>query len=216
MITAQEFINERNGKAVDVDGAYGAQCWDLFAYFCKCAGYPILNCTSTGYAKDIWNLRKSSGALNYFVEAPIMQKGDWCIWGETSNTPYSHIAMFVSDAGNGYGNFLGQNQNGSSVANIVKLPYTGTLGALRPKCYISNDFVGVAEYININEQKRYMNVYTVDTLEQLSYRGLYDIVFTVKTTGARNICSKIVNGKASGSTDMAAKGQQFLIRMMKL
>lgn len=216
MITAQQFIDQRLGKAVDVDNAYGAQCWDLYAYFCQQAGYPIINCTSSGYVKDIWNQRSNNGVLKNFKEISVMKKGDWCIWGETPSTPSSHIAMFVSDAGNGYGNFLGQNQ-GASVANIIKLPYAGTLGGLRPNCYANtDDFVGVAEYININEQKRYMNVYTVDTLQQLSYRGLYDIVFTVKTKGARNICSKIVNGKASGSTDMAETGQQFLVRMLKL
>lgn len=136
MITAQEFITQRNGKAVDVDGYYGAQCWDLFAYFCKQAGYTIINCTSTGYVKDIWVNRKTNGALKNFDEVQTMQKGDWCIWGDCAAAPSSHIAMFVEDVDGKRGKFLGQNQ-GSSVANIITMPYAGSLGALRPKCYVA-------------------------------------------------------------------------------
>lgn len=135
MLSAQEFITQRNGKAVDVDGYYGAQCWDLFAYFCKLAGYPIINCTSSGYVKDIWNNRKTNGALKNFNETQIMQKGDWCIWGNCAAAPSSHIAMFVEDIDGKHGKFLGQNQ-GSSTANIITFPYAGSLGALRPKCYV--------------------------------------------------------------------------------
>ena len=137
MKTAQEFINERQGRGVDVDGAYGYQCWDLFAYFCQQAGYPVFNCNTSGYVKDIYNNRKSSGILNYFEDVAVMQKGDWCIWGNCAACPDSHIAMFVSDNNNGTGQFLGQNQlTNDQRACIITLPYAGNLGALRPKCYV--------------------------------------------------------------------------------
>ena len=136
MKTAQEFINDQLGKAVDVDGYYGAQCWDLFAYFCKQAGYPVFSCTTTGYVKDIYKNRLSSGILNYFNNVSVMQKGDWCIWDNCAACPSSHIAMFVEDVDGARGKFLGQNQ-GASTANIITLPYAGNLGALRPKCYVS-------------------------------------------------------------------------------
>ena len=51
-MTAKEFKKRVEGKAYDVDGAFGAQCWDLFAYFCQLMKYPIYNCTTTGYVPD--------------------------------------------------------------------------------------------------------------------------------------------------------------------
>lgn len=135
MKTADEFIKAQTGKGVDVDGAYGAQCWDLFAYFCKQAGYPVFRCTSSGYVKDLWNNRNASGILKYFDVVSTPQKGDWFIWGECNVAPTSHIAMFVSANGSSVGSFLGQNQNGIAVANICNMTYAGKLGILRPKCY---------------------------------------------------------------------------------
>lgn len=140
MKTPHEFYLAQNGKTVDVDGYYGPQCWDLFAHFCRQAGYPIFNCTTSGYVKDIWNNRKTSGILNYFVEVSVnaMQDGDWVIWGNCRACPDSHIAMFRKDNRNGTGIFLGQNQIGSRAANQVNLPYDGIIGVLRPKCYVTS------------------------------------------------------------------------------
>lgn len=138
MMTPHEFYTKHINKANDVDGYYGAQCWDLFAKFCLDAKYPVFNCTSSGYVKDIWNFRHKSGILKYFDEVPAnkMQDGDWAIWGNCSACPDSHIAMFRKDNGNGTGIFLGQNQGGRMAATQVNLPYKGILGALRPKCYV--------------------------------------------------------------------------------
>lgn len=138
MMNAQAFYADRINKGVDVDGAYGAQCWDLFAYFCKLAGYPIINCTASGYAKDIANQKATNGLLKNFVEVSqsAMQDGDWVIWGISSATPYSHVAMFRKNNGNGTGVFLGQNQAGIPGASQITIPLAGIIGVFRPKCYI--------------------------------------------------------------------------------
>lgn len=139
MLSAQAFYLDRMNKGVDVDGAYGAQCWDLFAYFCKLAGYPVINCSLSGYAKDIANQKATNGILKNFVEVNVnsMQDGDWVVWGVSAATPYSHIAMFRKNNGNGTGVFLGQNQGGKQVASQINIAFTGILGVFRPKCYIS-------------------------------------------------------------------------------
>lgn len=137
----QDFKNTHLGNGYDVDGWYGDQCWDGFAEYCKYLGYPVINCTDSGYAQDLWTQRHSNGILNYFDEVEVMQAGDVAIFDVTPSTPYSHVAIFDSDAGNGYGNFLGQNQggeqknpNGGGVFNIVALPYSATFAtAFRPK-----------------------------------------------------------------------------------
>lgn len=137
----QDFKNTHLGNGYDIDCWFGDQCWDGFAEYCKYLGYPVINCTDSGYAKDLWTQRHSNGILNYFDEVEVMQAGDVAIFDVTPSTPYSHVAIFDSDAGNGYGYFLGQNQggeqknpNGGGVFNIVALPYSATFAtAFRPK-----------------------------------------------------------------------------------
>lgn len=141
MTNYNEFKSQVLGKGFDIDGAYGYQCWDGYAQYCKYLSVPFANCTQSGYVKDIWNLRKSNGTLNYFDEVEIMQPGDIAVFKEVAGwTPVSHIAIFDSDIDGVYGNFLGQNQggttgaNGGAVFNIVRLPYSATFDtAFRPK-----------------------------------------------------------------------------------
>lgn len=137
----QDFKNTHLGNGYDIDGWYGDQCWDGYAEYCKWLGVPYTNCTDTGYAKDLWTQRHSNGILNYFDEVEVMQPGDVAVFDISPSTPYSHVAIFDSDAGNGYGNFLGQNQggeqrnpNGGGIFNIIALPYSATFAtAFRPK-----------------------------------------------------------------------------------
>lgn len=128
------------GKAYDIDGYYGAQCWDGYAKYCKWLGYPSCNCTTTGYVQDIWTNRKSNGILNYFNEVSVMHPGDVAVFKRSSVTPLSHIAIFDHDAGGGYGWFLGQNQGGYNGSfNVIKLPYSATYDtAFRPKAFASS------------------------------------------------------------------------------
>ena len=68
----QEFYNRTVGKAYDVDGAYGFQCWDLWAECCRSNGVPlsVIHCSLTGYVEDTWKLRHKSGILDYFDAVP--------------------------------------------------------------------------------------------------------------------------------------------------
>lgn len=135
MRSYEDFKNEVINKRYDIDGYYGAQCWDGFVYYCKYLGMPIIHCNTSGYVKDVYNNRNRNGILNYCTEVTYLKAGDIVVFKETNVTPYSHVAIFDSDAGNGYGWFLGQNQGGYNGAfNIVKLPYSATFQyAFRPK-----------------------------------------------------------------------------------
>ena len=141
MATYQEFKNQVLGKGFDVDGYYGNQCFDGYAYYCKWLGVPYANCTSSGYVKDIWNNRGSNGILNYFNEVTTMQSGDVAVFKVCSATPYSHIAIFDSDIDGTYGYFLGQNQGATNgVFSLCKLPYSATFDtAFRPKAFASSN-----------------------------------------------------------------------------
>ena len=120
------------------------QCWDGYAEYCQWQGIPYANCTTTGYVRDIWDNRHTNGTLNHFVEVERLQPGDVVVFSVNGSTPLSHIAIFDSDAGGGYGYFLGQNQGGvpnpqgGSNFNITKLPYSATYRtAFRPKKFIN-------------------------------------------------------------------------------
>lgn len=137
MKTPLDFRNEVIGKAYDVDGAYGAQCWDGYAYYMQWLGYGYANCTTSGYVKDIYNNRKTNGILNYCDEVFVMQQGDIAVFAVTEATPLSHIAIFMKDIDGKNGLFLGQNQGGVNGAfNEISIPYSSTFEfAFRPKCY---------------------------------------------------------------------------------
>jgi len=138
MASIQDFYLSHIGRGYDIDGAYGCQCWDGYAEYMRYLGYGYASCTSSGYVKDIWNNRASNGMLNSCVEvAPNqMQDGDIAIWTNCAACPYSHIAVFRKDNGNGTGVFLGQNQAGKMYFWQDNISYNGLLGAFRPKCYI--------------------------------------------------------------------------------
>lgn len=140
-MTYNEFKNSVIGKAFDIDGYYGAQCWDGVMYYLERLGYKRIHCGTSGYVKDIWNNRKTNGILNYCDEVTVMKSGDIAVFKEVANwTPYSHIAIFDHDAGGGYGWFLGQNQGGKNGAfTLCKLPYSATFDtAFRPKCFATS------------------------------------------------------------------------------
>lgn len=142
-MTYEEFKAEVLGKGYDIDGYFGEQCWDGFAYYCKRLGYPVIHCTGSGYAEDIWTKRATNGILKYFDETSVMLPGDVAIFKRSSSTPLSHVAIFDHDIDGVHGAFLGQNQggkvvsnNGGSAFNIIALPYSATYDtAFRPKAF---------------------------------------------------------------------------------
>lgn len=159
MATYQEYKSRSNGNAYDIDGSFGAQCWDGYADYCKYLGLPYANCTNTGYARDIWEQRHENGILNYFDEVETMQAGDVAIFMVVVDVvPYSHVAIFDSDAGGGYGWFFGQNQGGQNGAyNLVKLPYSATYPtAFRPKVF--KNAVTVTGNIGLNKGDYFIDV----------------------------------------------------------
>lgn len=133
-MTIAEFISKNIGKKVDFDGAYGAQCVDLFRQYCK----DVLNIPHTGSvegAKDLYlNYSKLPLEIKYFerlCRGPVT--GDVVVWDASPTNKYGHVAIVV---GNMHGRDLlvfeqdGFKQDGAklSVRNIDNL-----CGYLRPK-----------------------------------------------------------------------------------
>ena len=135
-INPHEFYLETNGKVIDVDGYYGGQCWDLFAYYTLKYCNKTFGCIKTGYVIDLWDCFDEVGLGEYFVKVDNnkLEDGDWAIWkGPCMITNSSHIAMFRLDQGDG-GIFLTQNPLGNpNYTHQMWISYDGLVGGLRPK-----------------------------------------------------------------------------------
>ena len=207
MATPHEFYLSVINKGFDTDG-YGYQCVAGFKVFCKQVlglnFYHKSICyggNPSGYAYRIWYNFDSLGLGKYFekVAPNKMVDGDWAIWNWGSRPcPYSHIAMFRKDNGNGTGIFLGQNQsvNGARFSQ-VNISYSGLLGALRPKIYHQNkpkpqpsdtrNFVNLPpsisswRFYNINSKPIKKNA--IGTLNPKKFRGLSYYVYRYLDNG---------------------------------
>ena len=167
--TAQAFINQYNGSVVDYDGVYGAQCVDAFKIFCAWLGVAV-RATKTGWADGYWYYRDEFKSVVEFITDPnAFEAGDWLIWAHGSSCPSSHIGMYVSSNGKGYGNIFSENQGGNSGFRTVKLKLD-VLGGFRFKKLEKEPVVtptknvkatGVAHYFDKKYAKTY---YATDNL----------------------------------------------------
>lgn len=164
MVNYNSYYNQRVGTWVNIDGAFGAQCWDAYADYCRYLGVPYANCTTTGYAQDIWTQRQTNGMLDNFTEVTEMEAGDVAVFQVTGITPYSHVAIFHSDAGGGYGWFFGQNQGGTpapqggSTFNLCQLPYSATYDtAFRPNAYVSTQTANAQPQTSVSPNSNWVS-----------------------------------------------------------
>ena len=190
-MTPTQFVNNYNGKGVDIDGAYGIQCVDLFKAFTK-ENYGICNYTcGNGYASGLWINRKSRPYYKYFIDGNVnnLQNGDWCVWGNCKVAPNTHIAMYYN------GKFFGQNQNGKKQASLVNLSKSGIIGVLRPKMYVANPTQpNRKNYVNlpptVDSWRFYrlssqpIKINAIGKLNPKKYGGLSYYVYSYRDNGA--------------------------------
>ena len=101
-MTLEEFVNKYIGKRVDFDGAYGAQCVDLFRQYNKEVwGNPHTGAVEG--AKDLIlryeelpNEQKYLDKISHFY-MPI--PGDVAIWNATASNKYGHVAIVIHAEG---------------------------------------------------------------------------------------------------------------------
>ena len=148
MITARQFVQRYNGRAIAYDPGYGVQCVGGFKVFCNVEGIPVIACPND-WAESYWTCKDSSGNVvpsvyawqtKYFTKITNykdFKNGDWVVWGRGSSHPSSHIAMFYN------GQEFGQRQYEDNRAFCLKdTNFTDALGALRWKGF--ENFVPIA------------------------------------------------------------------------
>lgn len=129
------FRGEVIGKAYDIDGYYGAQCWDGAALLWQQLGRS-LSTGGTGAAKGCWNNARDINAANDFEiiqRHNLLRRGDVVVF---NGGQYGHIAFVDSVNGDGTVNLLGQNQTGSGNGapfNVIRMSLGNFAGAFRLK-----------------------------------------------------------------------------------
>lgn len=141
MSAFSDYLASVDGQFIDVDGNYGAQCWDLWTHYsvnligvdpwwrCStsvgggCADHP-------GYTCGIWYGFNNSGLNQWYTShtgSPI--RGDVAIWEfGSAPAPLSHVAVVIEDRGDSV-LCMTQNPGGCHYGQISK---SGILGYLRP------------------------------------------------------------------------------------
>ena len=184
-----QFFNTWNGKSIDFDGGFGAQCTDLWRKCMSDIGGDIGLITGDGYAHSIWNMDYSKTCVKRSKGQG--QYGDWAIFGFGGNTPASHVAMLVSENGNGTVTIFGQNQ-GAPYCNTITISDSSLLGYWHVKDELWGEDVSTTTTINepvdktvstISDEDRILageTVYNAVIKKLINARRTYQI--TVDTT----------------------------------
>ncbi|WBF78988.1 minor tail protein [Arthrobacter phage Bolt007] len=119
-----------DGRSLDMDGAFGAQCVDLAIHYNRnCVGGPGIN----GNGKDWLANAEASGAYTGYhvggANGETASKGDLAVWGPSWGGGYGHVAIVLADNGSTL-TCMSQNPGPARRMNLSK---QGLLGYARPK-----------------------------------------------------------------------------------
>lgn len=141
--TYQHFKDYTIGKCWNVDGAYGAQCWDLSSLHSMnyTKDKRVFSTCGTGAAKGMWNCKEQNAGTEYDLVYSVYNTkvGDIAVFGGGT---WGHTGVIAGPVVNGYVALLGQNQGGStcpgggSSTNIINISIKDFLGAFHPKTYV--------------------------------------------------------------------------------
>lgn len=136
-MTPQQFFTKYDGKKIDFDGFYGAQCMDLANQYIKevdgRTGWEIARAT----AYQVWSEFDRITANQYYtkiVNTPdaVPQAGDLVIWNTTVGTA-GHIAVATGQGNTSTFTSFDQNWPGGSACHYQSHNYNGVVGWLRLK-----------------------------------------------------------------------------------
>lgn len=167
-----QWAASNTGAWRDLDGAYGAQCWDLFAAYCvDLMGASVSDCHTArsgkwaGWAGSLYTGFPTTDWIGrHFTRIPASQpglKGDVILWGGDANHPCTHVAILLADVRPGASPYV-LAQNAGATMNARRMWETpASLGYLRPKdrSFITgttnkenNDMNGLACIVQLNDE----------------------------------------------------------------
>ena len=146
-MTINEWLSQVNGKTIDVDKAYGGQCWDLWSHYAQHVyGIPQADTNTTdGYAASVYTQRydRSKALQTIFERKPADYTpvyGDVAFWKRPG---MNHVAIVIRDNGNGTINTMSQNPGKAGYINIGK---RGIIGYFHPRGHNSNTSITARTY----------------------------------------------------------------------
>lgn len=141
-MTVDEFIAKWNGKALDFDGAYGNQCWDLAAQYSRevvgvqGGAWEVMPTGPNGGAIEVFTVFKAPLGTYYdkIANSPdptnLPKKGDLVIWNWGT---FGHIALCLGATPASISVFE-QNSPVGSLCHITNAKqWSGCVGWIRPK-----------------------------------------------------------------------------------
>nr|DAQ25137.1 MAG TPA: CHAP domain protein [Caudoviricetes sp.] len=99
-MTLEQFVEKYNGKKIDYDGHYGAQCVDVFRQYCK----DVLAIPHIGRVVGAAELYTKYDTMpleqKYFERVPykagmLPEAGDVVIFAPTKSNKYGHVAIVL-------------------------------------------------------------------------------------------------------------------------
>lgn len=129
------WINANNNKYHDFDGAYGAQCVDLYNFYMTGFVGGQSSVGRVSYANELWYIHDTN-ALVQISKNQKPRMGDIAIWDNSFNGVGGHVAIVAQDNGNGTIRVLNANATslGSRGNTVMSNLSTGKLlGYLRPR-----------------------------------------------------------------------------------
>lgn len=103
-MTLAQFIQKYVKTSVDYDGAYGAQCVDLFRQYCKDVLEIPERTEAVDGAKDIYlkfhDLPKQEQYFVRWDKYCLGKPGLIAVYDSTPNNKYGHVAIVLADLGN--------------------------------------------------------------------------------------------------------------------
>ena len=130
-----EFVQKYIKTKVDFDGAYGAQCVDLFRQYCK----DVLCVPRTEPVEGAKNLVYDYGKNPIEQSAFALVEDRWCaragdvaVWGATKTNPYGHVAIVLNAYANGLLGVFEQDGFKQDGAKLARRDNKNLIGLLRP------------------------------------------------------------------------------------
>ena len=204
-------------RYINVDGAHGAQCWDLFGHFCDFFGIARVNTYGgkwSGWAGALIDQYAVNGAAaNFDLIGPenAAQLADTAVWGDSyAYYPATHVAQVVADAG---GLLLCASQNSSASlwdnpypgestgpTIIQHLPKQGLIGYLRPRggLQLSSSVIATAPAVEDEQGEEKMIVLATDGKSPQVWAGDYILRRPIWTPDTMHAAQWLAENKVLG------------------
>lgn len=135
--TAKQFIDATFGKKYDMDGYYGAQCWDYGDFFWLKQVGRSLSTGGTGCARGCWTVasaRKANAGKEFdlVTDKKALKVGDWVI---LNTGAYGHVGMVYAIKSKGKVITVQSQNQGVFRTKVTRLDFnlSSFLGAFRYK-----------------------------------------------------------------------------------